>query len=314
MTQEEKIQALRDLGYNIQIIDGKPTVKGWVDLRETNITSLPDNLVVGGWLDLRGLKITSLPDNLVVSGDLDFGGTEITSLPDNLVVGGCLDLRYTKIKSLPDNLVVGDSLYICGTKIPSLPNNLVVNGSLYLNGTMITSLPDNLAVGKFIFKRDGKRISTNQNTKIDFVQKIWGDKPYCKVDGIFTEIVNRRGKVWTVREIGHTDTFYLVTDGNGNYAHGRTIKQAKADLVYKITNKDKSDYKDLTLESVLTHDEAIKCYRVITGACTFGTRNFVEHVLPTDKRKDQYTIAEIICLTKGRYGNEMFTEFFKNNK
>ena len=354
MTQKEKIKVLRDLGYDVQVIDGKPTVKGWLDLRGREITSLPDNLVVGGhldikecseitslpknlvvggWLDISGTKITSLPDNLIVSsslylsntkikslpdnlavgGWLDLSGSEITSLPDNLVVGGGLDLRGSEITSLPDNLVVGGSLFLNNTKIKSLPDNLIINYSLYLNNTDITSLPDDLVVGGWIIK-NGTKIYRNQNIGIHFVQKIWGDKPYCCVDGIFTEVINRRDKVWEVRRIGHTETLYIVNDGNGHYAHGDTIKQAKADLVYKITNKDKSEYEGLTLESVLTHDKAIQCYRTITGACSFGTKNFVENILPPEERKDQYTIAEIIRLTKGRYGNEIFTNFFKNKK
>lgn len=355
MTQEEKIQALRDLGYDVEVIDGKPTVRGWLDLRDSKITSLPDNLVVRGLVYLRNADIESLPDNLVVSDWLDLRGTKITSLPNNLVVGGCLYLCNTKITSLPDDIVVGGNLYLSDTDITTLPDNFILGGSLYLGGTKITSLPDNLVIGgslvlsntkiislpdnlviggsldlrfskikslpnnlvvggDYIFKNDGSVISSNRNVKVDFVQKIWNDKPYCKVDSIFTEVVNRRGKVWTVRKIGHTDTFYVVNDGNGNYAHGDTIKEAKKDLIYKITNKDKSEYEGLTLESILSHKEAIKCYRTITGACSFGAKNFVENILPQDERKGQYTIAEIIRLTKRQYGNERFTEFFKNKK
>ena len=71
--------------------------KGDLDLSDTPITSLPDNLKVGGYLDLSGTPITSLPDNLKVGGNLDLSGTKITSLPDNLEVGGYLDLRDTPI-------------------------------------------------------------------------------------------------------------------------------------------------------------------------------------------------------------------------
>ena len=396
MTQEEKIQVLRDLGYDVQIIDGKPTIDKHIDLSyhylntplpdnlvvrgnlylsDTNIKSIPDNLVVGGTLflnntkikslpknlviggglylcfsnirslpdnfviggclALRESKITSLPNNLIVGGDLDLRNTKIKSLPDNLVVGGTLFLTNTKIKSLPDNIIVGGSLDINGLKIKSLPNNLVVGGCFDLRNTEITSLPKNLVVGNWldltdtritslpddlvvcgeIFLNDGTLILPKPNHNgIDSFQRIWSDKPYCKVDGIFTEVIKRRGKVWTVRKVGKTETFYLVTDGNGNYAHGETIKQAKADLVYKITNKDKSEYEKLTLDSTLTHDEAIECYRVITGACYFGTKFFVENILPSDERKDKYTIAEMIRLTEGQYGNETFAEFFESNK
>ncbi|MFA5153664.1 MAG: hypothetical protein WC554_13980, partial [Clostridia bacterium] len=46
------------------------TVNGWLNLRNTNITRLPDNLTVNGNLDLSNTNITSLPDNLTIKGDL----------------------------------------------------------------------------------------------------------------------------------------------------------------------------------------------------------------------------------------------------
>ena len=50
-------------------------------------------------------------------GDLNLSDTPITSLPDNLEVGGSLYLRDTKITSLPDNLKVGGYLDLMNTKI-----------------------------------------------------------------------------------------------------------------------------------------------------------------------------------------------------
>ena len=70
-------------------------------------------------------------DQLIFLGDLDLYNTKITSLPDNLSVGGNLDLRYTKITSLPDNLSVGGDMYLSNTKITSLPDNLSVKGEIY---------------------------------------------------------------------------------------------------------------------------------------------------------------------------------------
>ena len=71
--------------------------KGDLDLRNTPITSLPNNLKVGGDLSLRNSSITSLPNNLKVGGYLDLEDTKITSLPNNLKVGGYLDLEDTPI-------------------------------------------------------------------------------------------------------------------------------------------------------------------------------------------------------------------------
>ena len=91
--------------------------KGDLDLHDTPITSLPNNLQVGGNLNLYSSKITSLPSNLKVGGGLNVSYTPITSLPDNLQVGGSLDLTNSKITSLPNNLQVGGFLDLYNTPI-----------------------------------------------------------------------------------------------------------------------------------------------------------------------------------------------------
>ena len=68
-------------------------------------------------------------------------------------------------------------------------------------------------------------------------------------------------------------------------------------------------YKDLNLDSTLYIDECIRMYRVITGACEYGTRSFIES-LP--EVKYQYSIEEIIELTKGQFGNDRLVQFMKN--
>ena len=50
---------------------------GGLDLRDTPIQILPDNLTVGGWLDLRDTPIQTLPDNLTVGGWLDLRDTPL---------------------------------------------------------------------------------------------------------------------------------------------------------------------------------------------------------------------------------------------
>jgi len=96
----------------------KNVSKGDLDLSNTPITSLPDNLTrVGGYLELIGTQITSLPDNLTVEGSLLLNGTPITSLPDNLTVGGNINLANSKISNLPKNLKVEGALRLYNTPI-----------------------------------------------------------------------------------------------------------------------------------------------------------------------------------------------------
>ena len=294
---------------------GKEAIPGSLYLENTQITSLPDNLTVGGYLNLENTQITSLPDNLTVGTSLYLRGTQITSLRDNLTVGASLDLENTQITSLPDNLTVGGYLDLRGTQITSLPDNLTVGGYLDLENTQITSLPDNLTVGGSLYLR-GTQIKnkaaakkkvkpTPPQWKLSIGLKLsWQNGKYRVFDGIFCEVIRQLKNVFKVK--AGSKIQYVVTDGE-NFSHGDTIKQAKADLIYKISNRDTSAYKDLTLDSVVTKAQAIQMYRVITGACEAGTKHFVSGLAKT---KAKYKIAELIKLTKGHYGAQTFAEFF----
>ena len=91
-------------------------------------------------------------------------------------------------------------------------------------------------------------------------------------------------------------------------------KKHRKDLIYKIKNRDTSRYNGLAMDSVLSFEDAVECYRVVTGACAFGTKNFVEDVLASKDRKDSYTIGEMIELTKGQYKAEKFAAFSRSNR
>jgi len=253
----------------IESENGKYTVGGYLDLRGTGITALPENLTVGGYLDLEGCTgITALPENLTVGGSLDLEGcTGITALPENLTVGGSLDLRGTGITALPENLTVG--------------------GSLDLEGcTGITRI----------------------DTKPLPMMLSWQNGRFILIDSILSEVISKHGLIMETLRVGKKYIEYIVTDGNGRYSHGSTIKEAKESLIYKLADRDTSKYKSMNLETVLTFSEAVQCYRAITGACEAGTRGFVQQ----NGQKETYTINEMIEVTKGQYGNKEFTEFFSN--
>ena len=292
----------------VETLPDNLVVGGWLDLSDTNIEKLPDNLVVGGWLDLSHTNIETLPDNLVVGYWLDLSCTNIKTLPDNLVVGGSLNLSHTNIETLPDNLVVGGSLCLRNTSIETLPDNLVVGDSLDLSRTNIKTLPDNLVVGG-IYRNDF--ISEEEIGKKELQDKhlvepklSWRNGKYRVLDGIFCEVLEQRKNVFKVKIKNKVN--YVVTDGI-NYSHGGTIKEAKKDLIYKLSNRDTSAYEGWTLDTKITKKEAIESYRVITGACEFGTKNFVESLEKTPRK---ITPAVVIKLTKGQYGHEKYKEFF----
>jgi len=110
----------------------------FLDLRNTNIKKLPNDLYVDGNFNLRGCEqITELPNKLFVGGYLSLLNCEqITKLPDGIHVGGDLNLSGINITKLPDDLYVGGVLDLIDCKrLTELPNNLYVEYGVLIEGT-----------------------------------------------------------------------------------------------------------------------------------------------------------------------------------
>ena len=230
------------------------------------------------------IKLNVIEGKINYKGSLDLEGcTGITSLPDNLTVGGYLDLRGTGITSLPDNLTVGGYLYLEGcTGITNKNVNTVLSADARM------------------------RIARVRNKLLTWE---WNGRKYIKIDGVFSVVDSSHGNVFHVHQLGKSKSMYVVTDGENHWAHGDSLKEARADLIYKINDRDTSEYTKLNLDDTMTFEEAIAAYRTITGACAAGTRDYVENRLPKPY-KEKYTVREMIELTKGEYQAETFKNFF----
>ncbi|MGN0017181.1 MAG: hypothetical protein ACI37O_07590, partial [Candidatus Avelusimicrobium sp.] len=273
---------------------------------------------VGSFLDLG--SVTKLPEgfNPTVGGDLDLGS--VTELPEgfNPTVGGSLDLG--SVTELPEgfNPTVGGSLDL--GSVTELPEgfNPTVGGSLDLRS--VTELPEGFTptVGGYLYGKNGNRYIGAHVVlpNIPEPELEWHGGKYVSIDGIFCEVINKnqQGKqiIRKCRKVNSDKKFFIVSI-DGVHAHGDTIKEARDSFVYKISKRDTSEYKGLTLKSKVSFADAIKIYRVITGACEAGTRMFVESLPKADVKKT-YTVAEMIALTKGQYGAETFARFFKEEK
>jgi hypothetical protein len=319
----EKIGGYLDLYSLTSIPEGfNPTVGGDLDLY--SLTSIPEgfNPTVGGSLYLS--SVTSIPEgfNPTVGGDLDL--ESLTSIPEgfNPTVGGYLYLR--SLKSIPEgfNPTVGGSLDL--GSLTSIPEGFNPTVGGYLNLYSLTSIPEgfnptigdsldlgsltsipegfNPTVGGYLYLRSGMKCDyTPLGNKIIS----WENGKYIKVDGIFCEVISHKENVWKCKSLNKDDIFYVISDGNGLYSHGASIKEAREDLIYKLSgNIDKSKYEGITMDTEFTFKEAIECYRVLTGACSFGTRNFIESHNISKRKK--YTVKSILELTKGQYGYEVF--------
>ena len=103
---------------------------------------------------------------------------------------------------------------------------------------------------------------------------------YVKADGIFAKVVRKIGKAYQLQKINSEKEFWMVTDGAFTHAHGDTLKEAKESFRFKV-QAEKIKKEPITLESVIK----IQHYRIITGACEFGVRNWIESNISEKNRK-----------------------------
>ena len=260
-----------------------------LECRNTTIKRMPEELYVNWSCNLSRSTFDKLPKVMEAIDNLNLYETSITELPEGLVVGCKLDIRDANLKDHSNLHKVCSTFIIDDGHYNEIKDTLPKHSKEddFYDDIIVTFEPN--YKGAYLFE--------NENGK------------YIKADNILGKIVEQKGNVYHVNVYGLKKITYLVTDGEGHWSHGETLGEAKADLLYKIIDRDKDFYKDLTIDSELSFEDAIVCYRVITGACSFGTRDFINNRLGENK-KEKYTISEIIDLTEGEYGNKVFREFF----
>jgi hypothetical protein len=124
---------------------------------------------------------------------------------------------------------------------------------------------------------------------------------YTIADGILAKIVSAKGLVKRVVIAGKKEISYLVSDGNGNHAHGKTLAEAKQDLFYKADAQF-----DGEIPKSATGKEWVGIYRAVTGACAAGVKGFVE--ASGRSLDDTYTSQQIAELVRGKFGEEKFLQ------
>ena len=133
----------------------------------------------------------------------------------------------------------------------------------------ITSIPKgfNPTVGGSLNLNTGLKCETKPFNKPLFE---WENGKYIKVDGIFTEVLHKKGNIYKVRNLNSFKEYYLITNGEF-YSHGETLKQAKLDLDFKII-AEKLKNEPINKDTILS----IQYYRTITGACEFGVQQWMK--------------------------------------
>ena len=221
-------------------------------------------------------------------------------------VGGYV---YLKGATVPDNFLakctsIGGYVDLEGATVPDnfLAKCTSIGGSVYLEGATV---PDNFLAH---CKTEDRNCPAKEITKRALFSSFL-KKGYIFADNILAKLLSKKTcnstSVFKVVIAGKIEASYVI-EKNGIYSHGATVQEAKASLIFKISDRDTSKFESWDLDTEITAEEAIASYRVITGACEFGVKHFCED---KDLSK-KYTPREIVELTRGSYGHETYSAFF----
>ena len=307
-------------------IDGNVRFKNGVDYSQVER--------IGGYVYCRS---TTLPENafpkLTSIGDYVY--CEGATLPENAFpkltsIGGYVYCRSTTLpeNAFPKLTSIGGSVYCEGATLPenAFPKLTSIGGSVDCRSTTLpenafpkltsiggsvdcrsTTLPDSLKSAKTNDPDCPAKETASTNLLKSFLRA-----GFLFADGILSKYISKRASggttIWKVTVCGKIESSYVI-EKDGICSHGKTLKEAKASFIFKITDHDTNKYESWGLDKKVGAAEAITSYRAITGACEFGVRDFCEK-----KGVDlsgQFSPREIINLTHGAYGNNQYRDFFQ---
>jgi len=283
------------------------------DLTITKDTKL-DYTYITGFLKIEKSSKLKAP-NLTSIGESAFlDENSKLDAPNLTYIGGYAHLEKNIKLDAPNLTSIGESAFLDENIKLDTPKLTYIGGDVQLDENIKLKAPNLTSIGgdvyfyessKFIHAKKFKKNDSNVKDKCrKLLHKSFIKNGFVLADGILSKIIStRETKALTIYKINKG---YVVYNGY-NYSHGKTLKEARDDLIYKISNRDKSEYESMTLKTILTKKEYIEMYRVITGACNLGTKDFCKG---NKKLKSKMSIEEVIEITKDQYRNNMLVDFF----
>lgn len=209
-------------------------------------------------------------------------------------------------------------LAICATA--SLPALKSIGGTLYINAN--ASLPVVTSVGGYLNIHADASLPALTGVGDDLViyAKLSAPLLYPKgfdsfrvYDGIPCAIISAKEKDGVellncrharIKDGKIAGDRFIVAKRGDTTAHANTIKEALEELAFKLGARDVEQYRNMPLTTRKSPKQWATIYRQVTGACQFGTQDFMAR----RTLKKSYTLAEILEETKGAFGHDTFRE------
>ncbi|MCV9963629.1 PcfJ domain-containing protein [Pararhizobium sp. BT-229] len=130
-------------------------------LDDAKLDELPRRMSVGNWVSAAGSTVRRIHDLSGVVGIVDLNDSLVEELPDDLVVPGSLWIENTAIRHLPTGLRIGEDLRAASSKLETLGSGISIGRSANFTRTAITEdmIWDARLVAKNVFDLKGGWVS-----------------------------------------------------------------------------------------------------------------------------------------------------------
>ena len=255
-----------------------------------DLTEVSGDLYVYGQASLQADALTTIGGGLYVHSPASLQADALTTIGGNLYVYGQASLQADALTTIGGDLYVNSQASLQADALTTIGGDLYVNSPASLNAPKLDR---------------NKKITRKQ------LARHFEKKGFVFADGILQKKISKKQvgslTIYKTKKLASDESGYVVFDGE-NYSHGKTIKQAKDDLIFKLTSRDTSEFKKWKVTDKKPIKDLVMAYRSITGACEFGVKQFVSQ----NVKKTKYSVKEVIELTKGQYGSDKFKGFFND--
>ena len=188
-----------------------------------------------------------------------------------------------------------------------MPENVQFNNQGSVDLDSLTTMPENVQFNNqgsvYLRSMDGKHINYLGKRiairHIDGITMIINSSKQKDEFTIYKAQYFKGGKLENLPKC-------IIAQRGEYFAHGETIKEAINDVNFKFLQNN-LDVNELVQEVKNRQTVTVNDYRLLTGACAFGVKNFMEENHITS---NELPLNEVLHLTKNSYGGGRMQELF----
>ncbi len=245
---------------------------------------------------------------------LDVLGADVGYNYSSIIITGCDELKYANINVHTFNITCDVNFKVSRLQVDCTSHSInIVNANTPKEANDLIKIINMNIINTHTYTQEISYVNIN-----DVADPKVGD--YVSVDGIDCRIKRIRafGSVYEVIPLKCSSTAaYVMTDGNGIWAHGSSVRSAHSSLSRKLeviaNSKARMEmienYKQAGLDVKYPLEEMVELFRSITGACEWGCDNFIK--TKSIDAEESFSINDIIDKDIRWHGIVKWYEAFK---